>query len=313
MKPKQNSKSAVNVPADVPKAKQAEWIKNYNLITHGKDRMMLFAGDQRIEHLNDDFVGKDVSKDDADPEHFFRIASQAKISLFAGQLGLLARYGRKYPKVPYMVKLNSKSNLIKTAQRDPLSRSLVTMEQVIRFKKTSGLNIVAVGYTIFLGSEFENIMLTEAAQAIFEAHQNGMLAVLWIYPRGRAVQKERDPHMVAGAAGLACCLGADFVKLNYPKSSDNMDARKRAEEFQEAVKAAGATHVMCSGGDKMTAQAFLQQLWDQIHISGAMGNATGRNIHMRPLEEAVRFANAIYAITIEDASVEQAMKIYNGR
>jgi fructose-bisphosphate aldolase / 6-deoxy-5-ketofructose 1-phosphate synthase len=309
MKPKQ--KITVNVPADVPKAKQAEYIKNYNTITHGKGRMMLFAGDQRMEHLNDDFVGKDVSPDDASPEHFFRIASKAKISCFAGQLGLLARYGHKYPKVPYMVKLNSKSNLVQTSQSDPLSRSLVNMEQVVRFKKTSGLNIVAIGYTIFLGSQFESQMFTEAAEAIFEAHQNGMLALVWIYPRGKAVPKERDPHLIAGATGVACCLGADFVKVNYPKSSENLDSKKRAEEFQEAVRAAGNTGVLCSGGDKMTAQAFLQQLWDQIHISGASGNATGRNIHMRPLDEAVRFTNAIYAVTIEDASVEEAMKIYN--
>jgi fructose-bisphosphate aldolase/6-deoxy-5-ketofructose 1-phosphate synthase len=56
----------------------------------------------------------------------------------------------------------------------------------------------------------------------------------------------------------------------------------------------------------------LQRLHDQIHISGAWGNATGRNIHQKPLEEAVRFCNAIYAITVEDASVETALKIFSG-
>jgi fructose-bisphosphate aldolase/6-deoxy-5-ketofructose 1-phosphate synthase len=58
-------------------------------------------------------------------------------------------------------------------------------------------------------------------------------------------------------------------------------------------------------------KSFLQRLHDQIHISGASGNATGRNIHQKPLDEAVRFCNAIYAITVEDASVEVALKIYN--
>ena len=57
-------------------------------------------------------------------------------------------------------------------------------------------------------------------------------------------------------------------------------------------------------------EIFLQRLHDQIHISGAAGNATGRNIHQRPLAEAVRLCNAIYAITVENAGVDEAYKIY---
>jgi fructose-bisphosphate aldolase/6-deoxy-5-ketofructose 1-phosphate synthase len=57
---------------------------------------------------------------------------------------------------------------------------------------------------------------------------------------------------------------------------------------------------------------FLQQLHDQIHIGGTVGNATGRNIHQRSLDEAVRFCNAISAITLDDASVEEANKICMG-
>jgi len=57
----------------------------------------------------------------------------------------------------------------------------------------------------------------------------------------------------------------------------------------------------------------LKKLYEQIHISGAMGNATGRNIHQRPLDEAIRMCNAVYAITVEDASVEEALKIYKGK
>ena len=307
-------KFSVFVPADVPKSRADEFIKNYLAATHGIGRMALFAGDQRIEHLNDDFVGPEVSKDDADPEHFFRIASQANISCFASFIGLISRYGAKYPKVPYVVKLNAKTNLIKTAQRDPLSLAHASVEEVVRFKKDSGLNIVGIGYTIFLGSEFEAEMLTEAGHAIREAHQNGMFMILWIYPRGKAVLKERDPHIIAGATGVANSLGADFVKVNYPKRDDagkNYGSKERAEEFKEAIRAAGNTKVICVGGDKMSAKGFLEQLWDQIHISGASGNATARNLHERDLAEAVRLADAIYAVTIEDKSVDEAMKIYN--
>jgi len=74
---------------------------------------MLFAGDQKIEHLNDDFYGPGISPEDNDPEHLFRIASSAEIGCFATQMGLLARYGEDYPRVKYLVKLNSKTNVVK--------------------------------------------------------------------------------------------------------------------------------------------------------------------------------------------------------
>jgi len=71
--------------------------------------------------------------------------------------------------------------------------------------------------------------------------------------------------------------------------------------------------VICADGEETTAEAFLTCLHDQIHIGGALGNATGRNIHQRPLAEAVRFCNAISAITLDDASVAEAVAIYRGK
>ena len=284
------------------------YAKNYMEITKGTGRLMLFAGDQKVEHLNDDFFGAGIPEDDADPEHLFRIASKAKIGVFAIQLGLLARYGMDYRDIPYLVKVNSKTHLIETSQADPFSNLWYDMDQVAEFKENSGLNILGVGYTIYLGSEFEAEMLVQAAQVVYDAHQHGMVSVLWIYPRGTAVKDEKDPHLIAGATGVGACLGTDFVKVNYPKK----EGAKSAEIFKEAVKAAGRTKVVCAGGTSDEADAFLKKLYDQIHTSGAQGNATGRNIHQKPLDEAVRMCNAVYAITIENASVQEALKIYEG-
>ncbi|MGV8076639.1 MAG: aldolase [Methanosarcina sp.] len=298
----------VIVPLDVPKAMRETYAKNYMEITKGTGRLMLFAGDQKVEHLNDDFFGAGIPEDDADPEHLFRIASKAKIGVFAIQLGLLARYGMDYRDIPYLVKVNSKTHLIETSQADPFSNLWYDMDQVAEFKENSGLNILGVGYTIYLGSEFEAEMLVQAAQVVYDAHQHGMVSVLWIYPRGTAVKDEKDPHLIAGATGVGACLGTDFVKVNYPKK----EGAKSAEIFKEAVKAAGRTKVVCAGGTSDEADAFLKKLYDQIHTSGAQGNATGRNIHQKPLDEAVRMCNAVYAITIENASVQEALKIYEG-
>jgi fructose-bisphosphate aldolase/6-deoxy-5-ketofructose 1-phosphate synthase len=182
------------------------------------------------------------------------------------------------------------------------------MQQIVDFADSSGLQILGVGYTIYLGSEHEGEMLRQAAQLVFEAHKAGLVTVLWIYPRGIAVKDEKDPHLIAGAAGVAATLGSDFVKVNYPEKTSH----DSPQIFQEAVQAAGRTKVVCAGGGSTDAKSFLQRLHDQIHISGAAGNATGRNIHQRPLEEAIRLCNAIYAITIEDYSVDAAYKIYQG-
>lgn len=298
----------VKIPLDVPAKSRNKYLNNYMQITKGRGRLMLFAGDQKIEHLNDDFSGEGIAPEDNNPEHLFQIASNSNIGVFAAQMGLIARYGMDYPEVPYLLKLNSKTNLIKTKQADPRSLQLINMSEVVEFIESSKLNILGVGYTLYLGSEHEGEMLTQAAQLVFQAHQAGLTAVLWIYPRGRAVADEKDPHLIAGAAGVGAALGSDFAKVNYPAKTGH----NSAEIFKEAVLAAGRTKVVCAGGESTEARLFLQRLHDQIHISGAAGNATGRNIHQRPLDEAVRLCNAIYAITVDNASVDWAYRLYKG-
>ncbi|HOV68417.1 MAG TPA: aldolase [Methanoregulaceae archaeon] len=295
----------VFVPCDVPPKARETYIENYRLVTRDSGRLMLFAGDQKVEHLNDDFFGEGIHEDDADPEHLFRIASQGRIGVFATQFGLIARYGMDYPDVPYLVKLNSKTHLVKTAQADPLSGALWSVKQVVKFRDRTGLKIAGVGYTIYLGSAFEAQMLREAAEAICEAHNHGLLVVLWIYPRGSAVKDEKDPHLIAGAAGVASALGADFVKVNAPKR----EGFNSAELLREATRAAGRTKVVCAGGSSTDEKKFLQGLYDQIHTGGASGNATGRNIHQKSLAAAVAMCNAIYAITVENRTVDEAVAL----
>ena len=299
---------AIYIPADVPNGSINEYVSNYDEITLGSDRLMLFAGDQKIEHLNNDFYGEGIADDDNEPEHLFKIANTAEIGVFAAQQGLISMFGRDYPEVPYLVKLNSKTNLVKTARKDPLSKQLIDVEQVVEFKNNSGLNILGIGYTIYLGSEFEHIMLREAAQAVYKAHLHGLITVLWIYPRGQAVTDEKDPDLIAGATGVAATLCSDFVKVNAPKK----EGENSAEILKRAVKAAGKTKVICAGGSATDPKAFLQGLRDQISIAGASGNATGRNIHQKSFQEAVQMTNAITAITVYDKSIEEAYKIYRG-
>ena len=301
-------KSRLIVPFSVPEERRATYIENFELATQGSDNLMLFAGDQKVEHLNDDFFGVGIAPDDNDPVHMFEIASKSKIGVFATQFGLIARYGADFPKVPYIVKLNSKTHLVKTSQRDPISRSWYEVKDILDLKKNSGLQILGIGYTVYLGSEYESEMFKEAARLIKGAQENGLLSILWMYPRGKAVIDEKDSHLIAGAAGVAACLGVDFVKVNAPKG----EGMTSAEALKEAVVACGRTKLICAGGGNMDPEKFLSDLYDQIHIAGASGSATGRNIHQKKLDEAIRFCNAISAITIEGKSVQEAVNIFKG-
>lgn len=302
------NRDQVFVPADIPAAVRETYIDNYMKATRGTGRLMLFACDQKIEHLNDDFHGEGIDKADASPLHLFEIGSQGTIGILAGQRGLIAQYAGDFPNINYLVKMNSKTHLVKTSQEDPYSPQIYDLQTVLDLID-NGVNVVGIGYTIYLGSEYEAQMLTEAAQLIADAHSVGLLVVLWIYPRGKAVADEKDPHLIAGAAGAACCIGADFVKVNPPKKSD---AASSAELLREATMASGRTGLVCAGGSTVEADVFLAQLWDQIHIGGALGNATGRNIHQRSLDEAVRLTKAISAITLGDSSVEAALAVFKG-
>ena len=171
-------KKLVKIPADVPKSMHKEFVNNFLAATKDSGRLMLFAGDQKIEHLNYDFCGKGIAEDDCDPEHFFRIASHSVIGAFASQYGMICKYGRDYPDIDYIIKINSKTNLVETKQNEPLSLSLVDIEDVLLLKKNSDLKIRGIGYTIYLGSEYEAEMLSEAGRLIAEAHRNGMIAVI---------------------------------------------------------------------------------------------------------------------------------------
>ena len=206
----------VFVPADVPNELIETYLENMNQATQGTGMMNLFACDQKIEHLNDDFYdgGKEIPLTSNDPGHLFEIGLRAyeegHIGVLAGQCGLISHYARDAPDVPYLVKLNSKTNVVKTAQKDPVSLAMWNMDDVMSLV-SNGINVVGIGYTVYLGSEFENEMLTEAATFIREAHDQGMIAVVWMYPRGQAVSNEKDPQLISGAAGVAACIGAGGI------------------------------------------------------------------------------------------------------
>jgi fructose-bisphosphate aldolase / 6-deoxy-5-ketofructose 1-phosphate synthase len=298
------------IPANVAKNKEKEYLKNLKLATLNTGKLFMFAGDQKVEHLNDDFFGSKISQDDAFPAHLFNIASEVKGVVLATQLGLISQYGKSYPEIPYLIKINSKTHLNKNKNQS-LSTAWYDIDQIISFKKQSKLNIVGIGYTIYLGSNDEHIMLNEAAQLIYKAHQEGLIAVIWCYTRNDKIKNENDPHLIAGAGGVAACLGADFVKLNYPYQLKNQI--KTANDFSEVIKAAGKTKVICVGGSQKNSQSLLSVIEKQINLAKTSGVAIGRNIHQRSLKDAILLTRAISSIIHFNYPLKKANKVLQGK
>lgn len=276
------------IPADVPHSARTLFENNYYALTQQTDNLFLFAADQKIEHLNDDFFGSGIDSAANDPHHIFEIAQKAPIGALAAPLGFLNRYAHEYKDINYVAKLNGKTNLVPSSQADPSSELLWSIADVVQVRQNSNITICGVGYTLYPGSAHESLMLKQAAQIVTQAHEHGLVAILWIYPRGKAITKY-DAKLFIGAAGLANALGADFVKLAIPHPIMNYN------ELAPAVQAAGNTKIICSGGPSLPVEELLHAI-DLQQKLGFNGVAIGRNLFQRSRDEAVKLAESIEKI-----------------
>lgn len=284
-------------PADVPQSKRSTYRANWQLVTKKTGRLLLLAGDQRLEHLNGDFFGPGIDLADNDPEHFFQIAERSAMGAIAVHYGLASWYGAQYRRPAYVIKLNGKSNLL---SGDPISYCLAGVGQSIDLAKKAGFRLAGVGYTIYLGSQYEGRMLAEAAEIIRQAHSHGLLAILWVYPKGVNVKNEDSVVTIAGAAGVAVNLGADFVKVKSPKPLT-------VKNIERIVQAAGRTRVIFAGGSSRSAEQLFKDIEQQL-AGGAAGVAIGRNIHQRSLAIASSSLNGLAEMVYGGKGADQALK-----
>lgn len=295
------------IPADVPEKKHETFIKNYNAITRQTGRLFLFSCDHKIEHLNNDFYGPAINAQSLHPEHLFRIASGGNVGAMATHLGLIVRYAKQYDNVHYIAKLNGTTNLVSPQQQDPRSNLLWTVNDVINFKQQNAkIMIAGVGITIYLGSEFEAELLAQAAQVITQAHNEGLVTIIWMYPRGKRIPEETDPNLIAGGAGVALSLGADFVKIKIPASTQMTSS---IQSLKIICAAAGNTKIICSGGKAIEPHTYLAQLYDQIHLGNMAGTATGRNIFQRSLTESIALTRAIAGIVYDNIDLKTSISL----
>jgi len=234
-----------------------------------------------MQSLNEAFFGADLPSGISDPEHIFKIAKGSEVGALCVHLGLMSRYGELYPSINYIPKLNGKTNL---TPGDPFSHQIWSVQDAVNVAQNAKLNLCGVGYTIYVGSEYEGKMLAEAATIIKEAHAHGLVTILWMYPRGQKVKNPYDPNLIAGVAGLGAALGADFVKITEPDTGPN--------DLVDAVYAAGNTKVLVAGGPAIDLDECVERIELQLS-KGTAGAVIGRNIFQHPLKEAIKIANRL--------------------
>ncbi|MFH1425464.1 MAG: hypothetical protein ABIG28_01900 [archaeon] len=237
-------------------------IKWGKLLTKGK--AIYLAYDQGLEHGPVDFNDSNV-----DPLYILEIAEKGKFNGVVFQKGIAEKYNNEIKKsgVGLIMKLNGKTNLPKG---EPISRQLCSVREAV------DLGAVAVGYTIYIGSTYESIMLEEFENIEKEAHALGLPVIAWVYPRGKGIAGKTSRGLMAYSARVALEIGADMVKLQY---------NGVVRDLQWAVKSAGKTKVVIAGGVKKEGKAFLREV-ENVMKAGAVGLAVGRNVwqNKEPLE-----------------------------
>jgi class I fructose-bisphosphate aldolase len=270
--------------------------------------------DQGIEHSG----GASFAKNPMyfDPENIVKLAIEGGCNAVATTFGNLAFVSRKYAhKIPFIVKINHNELLTYPNKADQIMYGSV--------RAAWELGAVAVGATIYFGSENASRQIIEVAQAFEEARSLGMATILWCYLRNNAFKKDGvDYHLSADLTGQANHLGvtiqADIIKQKLPENNGGykalntggssygkLDERIYSEltsdhpidlcRYQVANCYMGRAGLINSGGDSKGATDMADAVKTAVinKRAGGMGLISGRKAFQKPFAEGVKLLNAI--------------------
>ena len=152
-----------------------------------------------------------------DPKNIVELAIEAGCNCVASTYGVLASVSRRYAhRIPFLVKLNHNETLSYPTEYD--QTLYASVEQAFN------MGAVAVGATIYFGSEQSRRQIEEISAAFERAHELGMVTVLWAYLRNGSFKKDGvDYHVSADLTGqanhLAATIGADIVKQKMAENN----------------------------------------------------------------------------------------------
>ncbi|SMO67741.1 class I fructose-bisphosphate aldolase [Solitalea koreensis] len=252
-----------------------------------------------------------------DPENIVKLAMEGGCNAVASTFGVLASVSRKYAhKIPFLVKLNHNELLTYPNKFDQIMFGSV--------EDAWNMGAVAVGATIYFGSEESNRQIIEVAQAFEHAHELGMATVLWCYARNNAFKKDGvDYHVAADITAQANHLGvtiqADIIKQKLPennggftaigfaKSNPKMYTELSSEHpidlcrYQVLNCYAGRIGLINSGGESKGASDLTEAVTTAVinKRAGGQGLIMGRKSFQRPMKEGIELLNAVQDVYLE--------------
>lgn len=246
---------------------------------------LILAYDHGLEHGPTDFTEVPES---ADPSRTFEAATHPAVTSVAVQKGIAEAYYPSYSDdVDLLMKLNGTSNLWMGEPNSAVNCS-------VEYAREVGAS--SVGFTLYGGSNYEIEMTEEFREVQESAREYDLPVVMWSYPRGQGLKNDTRSDVIAYASRLALELGADVAKVKYPGSKAGME---------KAVRMAGKTKVIMSGGSKRSDRAFLESV-KAVMDAGGSGLAVGRNVWQR--ENPERILDSLERIIYEGASVDTALE-----
>ena len=245
-----------------------------------------------------------------DPENIVRLAIEGGCNAVASTVGVLNAVARKYAhKIPFILKINHNELLTYPAVHD--QTLFASVEQAF------DMGAVAVGATVYYGSPECRRQIQEISEAFQQAHELGMVTVLWAYLRNPAFQQGgTDYHVSADLTGqanhLAATIEADIVKQKQAENNGGYTALKFGKthakvyselttdhpidlvRYQVASTFMGRAGLINSGGG--SGQNDLGQAVRTAVINkraGGMGLISGRKAFQKPMAQGVELLHAI--------------------
>ena len=241
--------------------------------------------------------------------------SRAAVTAVASTYGVLGSVARKYAhKIPFIVKINHNELMTYPNQFDQVMFG--TIEQARE------MGAVAVGATIYFGSDQSTRQITEVAEAFAYAHELGMATVLWCYLRNSAFKTdEGDMHTAADLTAQANHLGvtiqADIIKQKLPERNGGYTALNKSGSYGKTHKKVydelttdnpidlvryqvancymGRAGLINSGGESKGASDLADAVRTAVinKRGGGTGLISGRKAFQRPMAEGIELLNAI--------------------
>ncbi len=252
-----------------------------------------------------------------DPANIVKLAMEGECNAVASTLGVLASVARSYAhKIPFILKLNHNELLTYPNIYD--QTLFASVDQAFE------MGAVAVGATIYYGSEESRRQIQEVSEAFEYAHELGMATVLWAYLRNSAFKQEgQDYHTAADLTGqanhLAVTIDADIVKQKQAGTNGGFQALDFGKTHPKVYKTLTSAHpvdlvryqvancfmgragMINSGGasgKNDLAQAVRTAIINKR--AGGMGLISGRKAFQKPMKDGVKLLNAIQDVYLSD-------------